>query len=78
MAHDVLYDEEEPSPMAPYVRDDAVITTQSGRIVPVEECSMCNAPIQTMCFKGTGVCGERCRKLRDNQLTIEEAVRGAA
>lgn len=67
------------SPMAPYVRDDAVVTTtDEGKILPVELCGMCNAPIQTMCFKGTGVCGERCRKLRDNQLTIEEAVRGAA
>lgn len=27
-----------------------------------EECEICTFPIVTMIFRGTGVCGERCRK----------------
>lgn len=69
----------EPSPMAPYVTENAVVThAEDGSILPVEECEMCHSPVLTMCFKGTGVCGENCHKLRKGQLVIEEPVRGAA
>jgi len=29
-------------------------------------CCMCGKKIKTQIFKGTGVCGENCRKNRDN------------
>lgn len=61
-----LYMTLEPSPMAPYKEPTA------------ESCEMCGSDILTMCFKSTGVCGEQCRKLRNNQLVIEEVARGAA
>lgn len=25
-------------------------------------CGMCGNKIRTMCFRGTGICGENCRK----------------
>ena len=28
----------------------------------VELCEVCTGPVVTMIFRGTGVCGERCRK----------------
>lgn len=35
--------------------------------VPVRDvCSICGVKISTMSFKGTGVCGELHRKVRDN------------
>ena len=32
-----------------------------------EQCKVCNDPIQVMCFKGTGVCSELCRKAREGK-----------
>lgn len=32
-----------------------------------EKCSECNKPVETMAFKGAGVCGELCRKRRDGE-----------
>lgn len=32
-----------------------------------ETCSECNSQIKTMAFRGTGVCGEDCRKQRDGE-----------
>ncbi len=29
-------------------------------------CEVCNSVIKTMCFRGTGVCSELCRKVREN------------
>lgn len=37
-------------------------------------CMVCLATITTMCFRGTGVCGEQCRKRRDNESTEQRAV----
>jgi hypothetical protein len=31
----------------------------------MEKCTQCGGKIYTMAFKGTGVCGELCRKVRD-------------
>lgn len=31
----------------------------------IETCTNCGAVIRTMAFKGTGVCGDICRKARD-------------
>lgn len=33
------------------------------------KCTICENDIVTMCFKGTGVCGENCRKRRDEPGT---------
>lgn len=30
-------------------------------------CEICYKKIEVMCFKGTGVCGEICRKIRDKE-----------
>jgi len=38
-----------------------------------EHCSECGREVKTMTFKGTGVCGEICRKLNDGEITKEEA-----
>lgn len=32
-----------------------------------EFCGVCKSEILTMSFKGTGVCGENCRKRRDKE-----------
>lgn len=32
-----------------------------------EFCSECNKKIDVMCFRGTGVCSELCRKARDGE-----------
>lgn len=37
----------------------------------------CRQRIHTMSFKGTGVCGERCRKVRDGEATVTERPKGA-
>jgi hypothetical protein len=36
-----------------------------------DHCVVDGRPILTMSFKGTGVCGELCRKVRDGELTLE-------
>lgn len=28
----------------------------------METCKVCTSPIVTMAFRGTGICGENCRK----------------
>jgi hypothetical protein len=32
----------------------------------LDYCCMCGSRIVTMIYKGTGVCGDNCRKLRDS------------
>jgi hypothetical protein len=38
-----------------------------------EHCSGCGREIKTMAFKGTGACGELCRKVNDGEITKEQA-----
>jgi hypothetical protein len=38
-----------------------------------EHCSECGREVKVMTFKGTGVCGEICRKLNDGEITKEQA-----
>lgn len=38
-----------------------------------QACSQCKRPIDMQIFKGTGVCCELCRKIRDGDITAEEA-----
>lgn len=37
-----------------------------------EFCAICTQKIETMSFKGTGVCGERCRKTRAQEPLTED------
>lgn len=37
-------------------------------------CSECGASIETMCFRGTGVCSENCRKRRDHEVHDSRAL----
>ena len=39
-------------------------------------CCICLEPIKVMCMKGTGVCGERHRKIRDNEPDRPQAIAG--
>ena len=39
-------------------------------------CCVCLEPIKTMAFKHTGVCGERHRKIRDNEPDRPQAIAG--
>lgn len=32
----------------------------------IEICDICSKEVMVICFKGTGVCSENCRKGRDN------------
>lgn len=46
--------------------------------MPTDTCSECGNKIQTMCFKGTGVCCENCRKVRDGEVAVVRATVHAA
>ena len=37
-------------------------------------CSECGMPIKSAIFKGTGVCCEWCRKIRDGEITDREQI----
>lgn len=39
-----------------------------------DACEKCGRPILVMAFKGTGVCGELCRKLRAGEISLPEMV----
>lgn len=39
----------------------------------VKHCEVDGKPIKMIAFRGTGVCCELCRKIRDGQVTEEEA-----
>ena len=40
----------------------------------LNKCEKCGRDITVMCFKGTGVCGELCRKLRAGEITLDQLV----
>lgn len=42
-----------------------------------EYCGVCTAEIKTMSFKGTGVCGDRCRKARAGIPLVTDRPKGA-
>lgn len=46
-----------------------IVTDENRHLV----CTECSCLIQTMAFKGTGVCSELCRKRRDGENKTEEA-----
>lgn len=50
------------------------IASLKGR-KPGTVCVMCMSNIETMCFRGTGVCGEICRKVKDGELLITDRAR---
>lgn len=35
-------------------------------IMRTEACTECGKNVEVMCFRGTGICSENCRKDRDN------------
>lgn len=39
----------------------------------MEQCKICGNPVNTMSFRGTGVCGENCRKIRDGEIDDPKA-----
>jgi hypothetical protein len=42
-----------------------------------ELCEVCGEAVQTMCFRGTGVCRELCRKKRDGEEPTRKALTDA-
>lgn len=38
-----------------------------------EKCEICAKPVKVQIMKGTGVCGENCRKTRDNEENRPQA-----
>lgn len=54
---------------------DLVELAAADKSVPVSKiCVVCLSTIQMMAFQGTHVCGELCRKQRDNEYTPMEQV----
>lgn len=41
---------------------------ETGKKIRKGKCSVCHTKIETMCFRGTGVCSEKCRKKRDGDV----------
>jgi oligoribonuclease (3'-5' exoribonuclease) len=52
-----------------YEPPSMALTISDGK----EHCSECGREIKTMAFKGTGACGELCRKVNDGEITKEQA-----
>lgn len=38
-----------------------------------QDCEICGKKIETMSFRGTGVCGENHRKIRDGEISPSRA-----
>jgi hypothetical protein len=43
-----------------------------------EECTICTKPVQVQIMKGTGICSEKCRKIRDGEANPDRALMHAA
>lgn len=56
-----------------YIWATYAMRTAIGERMNKANCTVCHDPIETMTFRGTGVCCEICRKERDGELTPEQA-----
>ena len=65
----------EPFPNADIIRVVSTAKNTEPRDDIVECCCMCGKDIETMVFKGTGVCGDQCNKKRAG---VEQEVRALA
>jgi len=52
------------------------VAAKQYRVDQANICVVCLKPIETMCFKLTGVCGEKHRKVRDNEPDRPQAIAG--
>lgn len=55
-----------------YREDQAKMEHEQSPLAPPDACEKCGQPILVMAFKGTGVCGELCRKLRAGEIRLFE------
>lgn len=54
--------------MGEYIKDPGKIDTSSVKVKSLNElCVVCTQKIEVMCFKGTGVCSEQCRKFAEGE-----------
>lgn len=59
-----------PDTYAEYVIADS--EKRKKELLSMEKCKICGKPVETMAQKGTGLCGDLCRKRDTGELPLNE------